>query len=134
MKSAGLKKYFWFFRTPYCLSQAKDSKVCEILNDQLGLSYNMTGRFNLVIFFLLMASRASSGNTCTGTSHKKCTYVVNHSFCESSLPPEDKEGKKTLEEVHTYAELKLDRSLDPPDSFTICSTIMATECKSAIMP
>ena len=37
-------------------------------------------------------------------------------------------GKKTLEEVHTYAELKHDPRASLPDSFTICSTIMAPSC------
>ena len=36
------------------------------------------------------------------------TNVVSHAFCDSSLPAEEKMGKKTMEEVHTYAELKHD--------------------------
>ena len=44
------------------------------------------------------------------------TSVASLEFCESSLPAEDKKGKKTLEEVHTYAELKHDPH--HPDLFT----------------
>ena len=58
------------------------------------------------------------------------TNVVSLAFCESSLPPEDKASKKTLEEVHTYAELKHDPRASLPDSFTVCSTIMTTGCQS----
>ena len=32
------------------------------------------------------------------------TNVINHAYCKSSLSEEDKMDKKTLEEVHTYAE------------------------------
>ena len=46
------------------------------------------------------------------------TNVVSLAFCESSLPPEDKASKKTLEEVHTYAELEDDPRASLPDSFT----------------
>ena len=58
------------------------------------------------------------------------TNVVSLSFCESYLPAEDKMGKKTLEEVHTYAELKHDPCASLPDSFTVCSTNMITGCQS----
>ena len=58
------------------------------------------------------------------------TTVVSLLFCESHMPPEEKMGKKTLEEVHTYAELKDDPRASLPDSFTICSTIMITGCQS----
>ena len=47
------------------------------------------------------------------------TNVVNHAYCEASLSAEDKMNKKTLEEVHTYAELKHDPRASLPDSFTI---------------
>ena len=49
------------------------------------------------------------------------TYVVNYEPCE-----EDYKGKGTLEEVHTYAELKNDPRDDLPSSFTICSSVMTT--------
>ena len=58
------------------------------------------------------------------------TNVVNLAYCESSLPSEDKMDKSTLEEVHTYAELKHDPRASLPDSFTICSTIMTTGSSS----
>ena len=56
--------------------------------------------------------------------------VVSHAFCESSVADEDNVGKKTLEEVHTYAELKNDPRASLPDSFSIYSTIMTTSCPS----
>ena len=60
--------------------------------------------------------------------------VVSHAFCDSSLYAEDKMAKQTLEEVHTYAELKRDPRASLPDSFTVCSTIMTTNCRSNIWP
>ena len=33
-------------------------------------------------------------------------YVVNHEFCSACLSEEEKEEKETLEEVHTFAQLK----------------------------
>ena len=62
------------------------------------------------------------------------TKVVNHAFCNSDLTEEDKMAKKTLEEVHTYAELKYDPHVSLPDSFTICSTTMTTSCPSTRWP
>ena len=62
------------------------------------------------------------------------TDVVNIAFCEADLPPWDKMGKKTLEEVHSYAELKDDPRASLPDSFTVCSTIMITGCQGAEWP
>ena len=95
----------------------------------------MKGHFKLVALVLLITTMASSEGTCSsGTKSEKCTYVVNHSFCEVNLTPEDKEGKKTLEEVPTYAELKHDPKSNLPDSFTICSTIMDTNCHSEWFP
>ena len=91
--------------------------------------------FKLFGLVLLVSARTSSEETCSsGPDGEKCNYVVNHSFCESSLPPEDLEGKNTLEEVHTYAELKNDPRSNLPDSFTICSTIMDTTCQSSWWP
>ena len=60
---------------------------------------------------------------------KTVTNVVSHEFCQSSLAEEDKIGKKTLEEVHTFAKLKNDPRASLPDSFSICSAIMTTNCQ-----
>ena len=57
------------------------------------------------------------------------TKVVNHAFCDSDISEEDKMGKKTLEEVHTYAELKHDPRASLPGSFSICSTILTPSCE-----
>ena len=54
------------------------------------------------------------------------TYVVNHEFCSSCLSEEENEWKETLEEVHTYAQLKKDHRADLPSSFTVCSGAMTT--------
>ena len=62
------------------------------------------------------------------------TDVVSLTFCESNLPAEDNKGKKTLEEVHTYAELKNDPRGSLPDAFTVCSTIMTAGCQSSSSP
>ena len=62
------------------------------------------------------------------------SYVVSHLFCESSLDGKDRTGQKTLEEVHTYSELKHDPRASLPDSFTICSTIMTSGCQSSSWP
>ena len=70
----------------------------------------------------------------TRATKQTFTKVVNHAFCDSSVSAEDKNGKRTLEEVHTYAELKHDPSASLPDSFTICSTIMTTRCPSSVWP
>ena len=56
-----------------------------------------------------------------------CGYLCK-AFCESSLPPQDKTNKKTLDEVHTYAELKHDPLASLPYSFTICSNLMTAGC------
>ena len=61
--------------------------------------------FKLVALVFLITFMASSEGTCSsGTKNEKCTYVVNHSFCEANLPPEDIEPKKTLGEVYAYAD------------------------------
>ena len=84
---------------------------------------------------VLVTARASGEGTCSsGKNGEKCTYVVNHSFCESSVPAADVQGKKNLEEVHTFAELKNDLRSNLPDSFTICSTIMDTNCQGSWWP
>ena len=60
--------------------------------------------------------------------------VINHAFCDSSLSDEDKMTKKTLKEIHTYAELAFDPHGNLPDSFTICSAIMTPSCPSEYWP
>ena len=67
-------------------------------------------------------------------SPKKLTDVLSFAFCDSNLPPEDKMGKNSLEEVHTYASLKLDPRASLPDSFTVCSDVMVTGCLNAEWP
>ena len=62
------------------------------------------------------------------------TNMVSLAFCESGLPAEDKMVKKTLEELHTYAELKDDPRASLPDSFTVCSSTMTTGCQSFVSP
>ena len=64
----------------------------------------------------------------------KLTASVSLAFCDSSLHEEDKMGKKSLEEIHTYAEFKHDPRASLPDSFTICSTIITTNCPNYIWP
>ena len=59
----------------------------------------------------------------------RTSAVVNLAFCESSLTAEDKIGKRRLEELHTFTELKHDPRSSLPESFTVCSTIMATDCQ-----
>merc|ERR1712110_1014315 len=78
---------------------------------------------------LLLSAEASSKALLRGTRELDMTNMVSLTFCESSLPAEDTMPKKTLEEVHTYAELKHDPRTSLPDSFTVCSTIMATNCQ-----
>ena len=82
---------------------------------------------------ILSLAEASSDETSVlqknRATTKTITSVVNHAFCESSLSEEVKvRGKKTLEEVHTYAELKHDPRASLPHSFSICSSIMRTTC------
>ena len=50
------------------------------------------------------------------------------------MPPKDNKGKKTLEELHAYAELKHDPRASLSDSFTVCSTIMTADCQSFWWP
>ena len=94
--------------------------------------------FRLFCAFLLLANAKvkseDTEQTCSNGITDTCTSVVSHAFCEGSLPPSDKKGKKTLEEVHTYAELKHDPHSSLPESFTICSTISATSCQSRMAP
>ena len=60
--------------------------------------------------------------------------IVNHAYCDSSLSDEDKVTKKSLKEIHTYAELKFDPRGNLPDSFTICSSLMTPSCPSYFWP
>ena len=78
---------------------------------------------------ILLSAEASSNEVSLlrRTRAVPKTIVVSLAFCESNLPAEDKMGKKTLEEVHTYAELKNDPRGSLPDAFTICSMIMMVE-------
>ena len=70
----------------------------------------------------------------TRTTVNSFTDVVSHAFCDSSLQAEEKIAKKSLEEVHTFAELKHDPRASLPDLFSICSTIMTPSCRSDIWP
>ena len=67
-------------------------------------------------------------------TEKGLTKIVNHAYCDSSLSDEDKMTKKTLKEIHTYAELKSDPQRNLPDSFTICSSMMTPSCPSYFWP
>ena len=62
------------------------------------------------------------------TSTTAHTYVVSHEFCENNLPADDRTSKSSVQGVHTYAELKDDPRSTLPASFTICSSLMTTEC------
>ena len=95
----------------------------------------MSGCVKLAALVLLITAWARSENKCySGSNDKKCTYVLNHSFCEANLPPEDVEPKNTLGKVYSYAELKHDPRSSLPDSFTICSTILVPNCGGAWLP
>ena len=105
----------------------------------------MKGFYKFILWFQLlnlenvMSSNVRESNEMiqqrrTRATTNAVTDVVNHAFCDSSLPPEDKMGKNRLEEVHTYAELKHDPRASLPDLFTVCSTIMAKSCQSDIWP
>ena len=87
----------------------------------------MIAFYKLILWFLWSTAKANSNEITTAKTE---TGVVNLALCESSLPPEEKKGKKTLEEVHTYAELKHDPRASLPDSFTVCSSIMTAGCQS----
>ena len=77
---------------------------------------------------LLSSAEAASSKEISALRRTRAaaseTYVVNLAFYESNLPPEDKLSKNTLEEVHTFAELKHDPRASLPGAFTVCSTIM----------
>ena len=83
-----------------------------------------------LICIILLSAKASSNEI--SVLHN--TNVISLGFCESSLPAEDTMARKTLEEVHTYAELKHDPRAALPQSFTVCSSIMTTGCQSYEWP
>ena len=67
-------------------------------------------------------------------TQKRLTDVVSLTFCDSSLSEDEKMSSAKLEDVHTYAELKDDPCASLPDSFTICSSIMTTNCPNYVWP
>ena len=72
-------------------------------------------------FFLLsIVTKVRSVNV----EKAKTTEVVSHAFVESSLTADEKMTKKTVDELHTFAELKHDPRAMLPESFTICSTVV----------
>lgn len=89
-----------------------------------------------ILIFSLPSNAKVKGQACLDDSneYEKCAYVVSHTFCEAKLAPEDRVPKNTLEEVHTYAELRNDPRSSLPHAFTICSTFMATDCQSPYYP
>ena len=96
---------------------------------------NMSTLLKFILWLLLSTVNVGEANKDvkqhkrgTRATSKTSTDVVNLSFCKSDLPAEDKGGRRRKEEVHTYAELKHDPRASLPDSFTISSTIMATDC------
>ena len=102
----------------------------------------------LTVWFLLTAfTNVRSVNVIVENSHETVghqrrskdttepvTKVFSHIPCESSLAEEDKIGKKRLDEIHTFAELKHDPRASLPDSFTVCSTMMTTSCRNYVWP
>ena len=91
------------------------------------------GLFCMILFWAEASSNEIS--VLQRTRDKDDTInMVSLAFCESSLPADEQRSKKTLEEVHTYAELKNDPPASLPESFTVCSTIMITGCQSQNWP
>ena len=90
----------------------------------------------LTVFCVLNIFLGKIGSSGIPVSRTRTTRtnVVSHAYCDSSLSEEDKMDQKTLEEVHTYAELKHDPRASLPDSFTICSAIMTTNCQNGKWP
>ena len=89
--------------------------------------------YEVCCLFILSAKASSTANPVPCKT-KASTNIVSHAFCESSLSDVDKTAKKTLKEVHTFAELKHDPRASLPDSFTICSEIMTTKCQNFVWP
>ena len=54
----------------------------------------------------------------------KNAIVVSHFFSWKDLTQEQKEPKMSLEDVHTYAQLKYSARASFPSNFTICSATM----------
>ena len=92
---------------------------------------NMEDFYGLLHVLMLSAIMNSNGITM---SQRTSTNVVSQTFCDSTLPAEENMSKKTLKEIHTYAELKHDPRASLPDSFTICSSIMTPSCPNYIWP
>ena len=90
--------------------------------------------YELLFVLILSAEARSNGNSVSQREAVTKTDVVSHAFCESSLSAEEKMVKNTLEEVHTYAELKHDPRASLPESFTVCSIIMTPNCPNQIWP
>ena len=61
------------------------------------------------------------------------TAIVSHSFCEFCLSAEDKESKRNMDDVHTYAKLKTDPNDSLPPSFTICSSLITSSGPSGLL-
>ena len=81
--------------------------------------------------YLLLLSAIMDSNVM---AMSQSTNVVSQAFCESSVPEEEKMSRKTLEEIHTFAELKHDPRASLPDLFTICSSLMIPSCPNYIWP
>ena len=83
-------------------------------------SISSAAMFSVLIFF---ASKALQEVKATKTS------VISHEMCWSCISAEDQrkndEGS-TLENIHTYAELKHDPRASLPSSFTICATVLSS--------
>ena len=70
-----------------------------------------------IVCMLAMNAKAISDVTCSnGKGVDSCANVVSHTFCEQNMPSRASVGKKTLEEVHTFAELKHDPGSALPQS------------------
>ena len=91
-------------------------------------------KLSTVFCVLVCLEKICSSGIPVSRTRPTRTNVVNHAYCDSSLSEEDKTSKKTLEEVHTYAELKHDPRASLPDTFTICSAIMTTQCQNPLWP
>ena len=90
-------------------------------------------QFYELVCVILLSCESSSHESFAfqRTGEMTRTNVVSLTFCESRLPAEEKMRKKTLEEVHTYAELKNDPRALLPQSFF---TIMISGCQSSGWP
>ena len=118
-----------------------DKNLYQITSSLAGQSLQQTDMNNILghVFVLLLIVNAKvkgvdirkeSSNVIV---KQETAEVVSLAFCDASLTSEDTMGKKTLEEVHTYAQLKVDPLSSFPASFTVCSTVMAS-CPSIFWP